>query len=226
MAKESFLDSVLQQSAIYIELKDSNSEADPDNPRLLESSQLAFSQLRSFLCRPIQKKTYVEEHKSVQGRFDVIVPPIDSITSIIANYDDTNPLVLDTDYRIIGNSIEFIPSDTNFTIGKDTFFGLSFDHGYKEKDPDRIFFDNIRITYVGGDSKAKDEILNALVMQTSANFKRAPFTGISQIAGGGPTGSVSFSNSPGSGLMKDVQQMVAHLKYFGPSRILSETDAP
>lgn len=184
-----------------------------DDPIMLQSAAQAMSQAQAYCNRKlVYDDGYLELHEDVEAQIRVREIPLESVTSVIVKSiagGDT-PLVEGEDYEVEGNRITFLDSLTldNFVSGADTL-GSSTLH--------RI----VEVTYVGGyKNLKKDEafaLLQGLLQQTAANYRRNTSVGLQVITGGSATGGITQTTQAGGagGLTSSAKEMLAPLVYEG-----------
>lgn len=194
----SFLSPIISGAAEYLQILDPVSR-DPvtDDVQLRIAAITALGQIVGAIHRPVLKDTYTERYRKVCGEITLRVTPVLSVTEVKAV---DSVLVVGTDYNVIGNRIEFE------TFGFDQFF-------IGANDLQDITVD---VTYIGGLNRlsAEDTLLQALILQTSANYRRTSTVGLTSITGGQGGGSLSQSSDRG-GIIESVQGIINPLEYFG-----------
>lgn len=194
-------------------LDGSNQCPDPDNAVIVAAAGQAFAQAQAYLQRPFFGGTYCHRWFAVNREIILPVVPVQSVTEVKA---DDAILTAPDDYELVGNRIQFAGG---VHAGSTSGAG-SFVRGTDVLDQD-FLYRVVDVTYVGGYSRSDDDanFNNAMAEQISAQYRRAPFIGLSAAAGGQNLGSVTVGSDRGS-LIEGVALQLDPLVYYGEAEEL------
>lgn len=209
--RRTFLQPAINGAADYLQVLDGETrQIERDNPVLRTSAFQALRMAQSYTKRPWVLGSYCERHVLTdRARFKVKVTPLVSVTKLVikgSSSENDEELTEGEDYEIQRDEIVLL----------DTFTVDSFTRGF---DFDEFREEVFEIDYRGGIAKSdlNEQLNEALIVQTAANFKRAPTVGLRSITGGSQTGTITQSEEAGNtgGLVHTVEQILWPLTYEG-----------
>ena len=204
---DDFLDTVVSQAAKALELTDvETGEVAITDPTVLVCARVAYSQIKAFTGRDFLLDTYTELYTDEEVRIRVKHTPLVSLTTVTD--DEGTELVLDTDYKVLGNYVVLGVDNPGYTFNLTSHY-------------DSSHYD-IVLVYDGGltSAEADTTLENALVFQTIANYNRRSHLGVTQVTAsssgpGGGTVQLAPEKTSGSQLLTEVQEMLSSYCYYG-----------
>lgn len=200
-------------AAAFLQIMDgATSKPQEDHPVLVAASGQAFGLAQGYMNRPLFKGEYCHRWETVGREITLPVVPVDVVTEVKADGSILVPL---DDYELVGNRIEFQGG-----IHATGSSGGSFIRGTDIDERD-FLYRIVDVTYVAGyeRSDADAQFNNAMAEQCAAQYRRAPFIGLSASAGGNETGSVTVGSDKGS-LIEGVEVQLGPLVYYGEAEEL------
>jgi hypothetical protein len=178
------------------------------DPRVVMCARGAFSQIESYLNRPLYSDDYVEEYYQEDSIIPLRCLPVETISSVeliptqyqevLTNSDLVTSLNPATDYRLERNK--------NLVIYNLAVIGNT---------TKRV---NVRVAYTGGIDSPEEFswLYNSLVTQTVANYNRTASLGLAQIDGSTASRAASISSASDVGaLLESVKQKLDPYVYYG-----------
>ena len=214
-----FMKPARELAAAFISIVDGTTQApDADNPVLVAASGQAFAIAQAYMQRPFFQQPYCERYFAVGFELKLRVVPVESVSEVKANgsvLEQTVDPMDPKDYEVKGNRIIFGQGILGLSSS-----GFAFRHGIVGDETD-FLFSVVEVTYTGGFARADDDasFVNAMAEQCAAQYRRAPFTGLSSSAGGNQTGSVTVGSDKGS-IIDGVALQLDPLVYYGEAEDL------
>lgn len=207
-------------AAAFIQILDADKQncPDTDNPVLIAAAGQSFALCQAYMQRPFYGGTYCERYFAVGFELKLRVVPVQSVAEVRANgsvlVQTTDPMD-PKDYELKGDRIVFGQG----ILGLDSS-SASFTRGLTGVESD-FLYSVVEVTYEGGYSRSDDDssFNNALAEQCSAQYRRAPFIGLSSVVGGNQTGAVTVGSDKGS-LIAGVALQLDPLVYYGEAEEL------
>lgn len=193
---DDFVGEAVKQALLLIDAKDAAGAFLTKDPRMLASCRSAYIQLEQYCNRMFIRNTYHQETESQnQEELILLAPSVQSITSVTAD-DIAKVVTTDWVLNTTKNQIEFT-ADFNLY---NTVYAL------------------VRTVYVAGYDAVEDNsiLLDSVVQQGIANYKRIATLGIRQMTG--PAGQGTLASDSGS-VIASVKGMIQPLVYYGPDRL-------
>lgn len=208
-----FLRKAAKAAAEYIQILDGDTQQPDARNAIIEVAAIqALSQIQGYTKRKWILDSYCENHvlENAESIIKIKEAPFAATSNLVVilkqSPGNDQTLVEDEDYVVERNNIRFFTDTTfdNFTTGDDLI-------DFRE----RVF----EVTYDGGLSSVGDDdtLQSAVALQTSANYKRAPVTGLQTITGGSQTGGLTQASQAGNtgGIIQSVKDILDSLVYEG-----------
>lgn len=211
---EQFMKPARKLAAAFVQIQAGDtSKPDPDHPVLVAAANQAFALAQGYLCRQFYKGEYCYRWRKVGREIRLPVVPVESVTEVKADGTVIDP----SDYELVGDRIEFAGGEH---AGSSLGSGAGFVYGFDTLDRD-FLFRIVDVTFVGGYVRSDSDASfnNAMAEQSAAQYRRAPFVGLSANAGGNEAGSVTVGSDKGS-LIAGVELQLAPLVYTGEAEEL------
>jgi hypothetical protein len=195
MSTDKFLVPVVEGVVALLDIKGTNSRPLQGDVVLAQSAKTALSLIETHIGRKLAKSSHDEIYDYISTEISIRNTPIDVNSDITITDLDTGDDITSDDFSIHGNKVirlsKYIAS-------------LSDNKSY-------------RLQYTGGMTSITDDndILQALVQQTIAVYKRRDSLGISTYSGGDIT---SISSSDRGSLMQGVRDILTYRIYYGAAR--------
>ena len=209
-----FMKPARELAAAFISIVDGVTQnPDPDNPVLIAASGQAFAIAQAYMQRPFFQEEYCERYFAVGFELKLRVVPVQSVSIVEANgrvLEQTIDPNDRKDYEVKGNRIIFGFGILGLDLASETFT-----RGLTGAEAD-FLFSVVEVTYIGGFERADSDasFVNAMAEQCAAQYRRAPFTGLSSSAGGQDLGSVTVGSDKGS-IIDGVALQLDPLVYYG-----------
>lgn len=206
-------------AAAFVQIVDGDSQTpDENNPVLVAASGQAFAIAQAYMQRPFFQEEYCERYFAVGFELKLRVAPVQSVSEVKANgsvLEQTTDPNDPKDYEVKGNRIIFGQGILGLSLGSQTFT-----RGLTGAETD-FLFSVVEVTYTGGFARSDDDASfnNAMAEQCSAQYRRAPFVGLSATSGGNQTGSVTVGSDKGS-IIDGVALQLDPLVYYGQAEDL------
>lgn len=213
-----FLEPVVSSASQVLQLRtsDGNIIASAD-PVLAICSSLAYSQIVSYINRPLLSGLYREFYPASYFHFQLRMTPVMDVVEVII--DDVVG-EKDVDYKVQhGQSITIINEEWLGSDGQDVdLTGVASEKTF-----------NVEISYIAGlaTSDTDYQIHNAIVMQTIVNYHRRDSLGLVRVdsKGQGSLTLASTGNNPDLGEVIDaVKLILAPYVYYGNAEQLGLID--
>lgn len=203
---DAYLRSVRKEAAAIMELEDINDESLLNDATLRSSTRVAFSQVKSFLRRPLHRIERGEVYAEVKDCVRLKNTPIDTAATFEVS-EFTTGSVIDPASYIIDNS---------------GFLQFKYSSGYVPfnvgpNDDLNSEYMQIKVRYTGGYGALEDEyeIHEAIVTQSIASYNRRNMHGVS--IGGTAESQFSVASDRGS-LVQSARDMLSAFVYYGSCR--------
>ena len=189
MGLTDFLQPVQEGLATYMELLDSDDQLQSDDEVLSQACRLAFSQVSEYIRRALIRADMDELYIDVTEEIYLRNIPLASTDLTVIDYDSGEELVSGNDYVVMG--------------GRDPSTHIRL---MSETRP-KIF----RVQYTGGYEVPEGAILEALIAQGAAMYRRRDLLGTGHAEG--PQNAFRIVSDSG-GIIKTVSQMLTHWVYY------------
>jgi hypothetical protein len=189
MSLNSFLSPVVEAIGDILQTKDESGSVIYNDPTVLAVAKIVYGEVVKYCNRPFISQSIIERYPTVDKHFKVRITPLVSITYLKDYNNTTTALVLNTNYTVIGDTIDMSLHST----------GIS----------------DVLISYTGGLSVPEEgtPLFSALVEQTIASYNTRDIKGFSSFSGQQGT-SRNASNNYGS-LSSGVMQLLNEYIYEG-----------
>lgn len=214
-----FMKPARELAAAFINIVDGTTQApDEGNPVLVAASGQAFAIAQSYMQRPFFQEQYCERYFAVGFELKLRVAPVQTVEIVEANgsvLEQTTDPNDPKDYEVKGNRIIFGQGILGLDLASETFT-----RGLTGAEAD-FLFSVVEVTYIGGFARADDDasFVNAMAEQCAAQYRRAPFIGLSAASGGQDLGSVTVGSDKGS-IIDGVALQLDPLVYYGQAEDL------
>ncbi len=214
-----FMKPARELAAAFIQILDGEDQSpDVENAVLIAAGGMAFAMAQAYMQRPFFLGTYCERYFAVGFELKLRVVPVESVAEVKANgtvLEQTVDPMDPKDYELKGDRIIFGQGILGLDLASQTFT-----RGLTGAEAD-FLFSVVEVTYAGGYSNSADDASfnNAMAEQVAAQYRRAPFIGLSAASGGNQTGSVTVGSDKGS-MIDGVALQLDPLVYFGQAEEL------
>jgi len=200
VAIDDWLAPVIEQVATFVEIQERRGVIDTDNPQITIAARQAYSMIRTFCGREFHKKTRVDYYPKACGKLKLRHYPVVSVASIYS-----------------GTNLDELISSSYYTLHYNQIWFTGYLWPYIAGDFDNVEFPAV-ITYEAGTDLAEDTILNALVLQTTAQYQRKKMAGLTTLNVGGKFGQGIETSGDAGSLLDAVVEMISKFEYTGDAR--------
>jgi hypothetical protein len=195
MLTDKFLVPVVEGVVALLDIKGVNSRPLQGDTVLMQSAKTALSMVETYINRKLSKALYDERYDYVSTEILIRNTPIDVVSGVEITDIDEDVEITSEYFSVISNKL----------IRLSRFASSPLDNK------------SYRVVYTGGFTSLTEDsdILQGLISQTTAVYKRRDSTGISTYSGSDMT---AVSSSDKGSLLQSVKDMLAYRVYYGSAR--------